>query len=100
MCQHLQVPLGLSGRLTASAALPLPSFPGVASNWLARTKKGASVPVFVRRSTFKLPASPATPVVMVGPGTGLAPFRGFVQERAALAKSGKWAWREAGGCIV
>ncbi|GAB4821850.1 hypothetical protein N2152v2_008896 [Parachlorella kessleri] len=61
---------------------------GVASNWLARARKGGTVPVFVRRSSFKLPADPAVPVVMVGPGTGLAPFRGFVQERAALAESG------------
>jgi hypothetical protein len=61
---------------------------GVASNWLARAKKGGMVPVFVRRSGFKLPADPATPIVMVGPGTGLAPFRGFVQERAVIAKSG------------
>lgn len=61
---------------------------GVASCWLARLRPGDRVPLFLRRSTFKLPRSPATPVVMVGPGTGLAPFRGFLQQRAALAKSG------------
>jgi NADPH-ferrihemoprotein reductase len=61
---------------------------GVASSWLARMKPGAQVPVFIRRSSFKLPKDPSTPVIMVGPGTGIAPFRGFIQERAALLSKG------------
>jgi NADPH-ferrihemoprotein reductase len=61
---------------------------GVASSWLAARRPGDAVPAFLRASAFKLPPSHATPLVMVGPGTGLAPFRGFVQERAAAAAAG------------
>lgn len=50
---------------------------------------GIHVPVHVRHSNFKLPSDPSKPVILIGPGTGVAPFRAFVQERAQQAKNGE-----------
>jgi sulfite reductase (NADPH) flavoprotein alpha-component len=64
---------------------------GVCSTYLAdRAFDAATVPVFVQRShSFRLPASGDTPIVMVGPGTGIAPFRAFLHERLATAAKGR-----------
>ncbi|MFJ2851410.1 molybdopterin-dependent oxidoreductase [Streptomyces rubiginosohelvolus] len=62
---------------------------GVASTFLADAEPGSPVPVFVQRNDrFRPPADPATPMIMVGPGTGVAPFLGFLEERRALGHSG------------
>ncbi|MGY3977980.1 assimilatory sulfite reductase (NADPH) flavoprotein subunit [Aeromonas mytilicola] len=64
---------------------------GGASSYLAdRLAEDAEVRVFVEHNdNFRLPANPDTSVIMVGPGTGIAPFRAFMQEREALGASGK-----------
>jgi sulfite reductase (NADPH) flavoprotein alpha-component len=64
---------------------------GVASTFLAdRIAEGDTVPIYIEANrNFKLPADPATPIIMVGPGTGVAPFRAFVQEREAIGASGR-----------
>uniref|UniRef100_A0A182MRS2 NADPH-dependent diflavin oxidoreductase 1 n=1 Tax=Anopheles culicifacies TaxID=139723 RepID=A0A182MRS2_9DIPT len=54
---------------------------GLCSNWLKLLTPGQVVNAWVRKSTFQLPADNKIPLVMIGPGTGLAPFRGILQER-------------------
>lgn len=63
---------------------------GVASAYLAdRTEVDASLPVYIQTNDqFRLPADDA-PVIMVGPGTGVAPFRAFMQEREARGAAGR-----------
>jgi len=64
---------------------------GVASTYLADLVQiDGTVPIYVSpNKSFKLPEDNTTPIIMVGPGTGIAPFRAFVEERQALGATGK-----------
>ena len=63
---------------------------GAASHFLATREESASLPVFIERNErFHLPSDTARDIIMIGPGTGVAPFRGFVQERSAINASGR-----------
>src|ERR1043166_1205867 len=62
---------------------------GVCSTFLAERAANVPVPVFPNTSKFRLPEDGNTPIIMVGPGTGIAPFRAFLQERQAIGAKGK-----------
>jgi sulfite reductase (NADPH) flavoprotein alpha-component len=64
---------------------------GVASTFVAeRLRAGDKLPVYVKpNKNFRLPENPDRPMIMIGPGTGVAPFRAFLQERQATGAKGR-----------
>ncbi|ANU15289.1 NADPH-P450 reductase 1 [Planococcus halocryophilus Or1] len=66
-------------------------YAGVTSNYLSSRQPGDKIACFIRtpQTDFQLPENPETPVIFVGPGTGIAPFRGFIQARRVLQVEGK-----------
>src|SRR5262249_43094483 len=63
---------------------------GVCSTFLADRSANAAIPIFVQKSPyFRPPPDPNTRMIMVGPGTGIAPFRAFLQERRSIGARGR-----------
>lgn len=64
---------------------------GVCSTHLSdRTEPGDRLPIYIQpNKKFRLPADPSAPVIMIGPGTGIAPFRAFLHERRAMGATGR-----------
>jgi sulfite reductase (NADPH) flavoprotein alpha-component len=63
---------------------------GAASGFLAALEDGGQVPVYIEpNERFRVPSDASRDIIMIGPGTGVAPFRGFVQERAETGAGGR-----------
>lgn len=76
---------------------------GVTTSWLKEKHPSdppCYVPIFVRKSQFRLPTRPSIPIIMVGPGTGIAPFRAFIQERDFARKEGKYNTKKVNSIFI
>ena len=60
---------------------------GLCSNFLATCSPGHQIPIWIKKGTLKLPQDPKLPLIMIGPGTGVAPFRSIIQEEISSNES-------------
>lgn len=72
---------------------------GLLSSWLKELPLGRRVPIYVDAPTLFLPNSPEVPVVLVGPGTGVAPMRAFVEERIRAGAAASECSRQYSGIL-
>lgn len=85
---QIHITLAVLKYTTLSPKCPRKKF-GFCSNWLNEIPIGSEVPSFIRKeNSFHLPENGELPVIMVGPGTGIAPFRSFWQQRKEEKSSG------------
>jgi sulfite reductase (NADPH) flavoprotein alpha-component len=79
-----------AGEVHLTVGISQMPYRGLCSPWLADLASGDTADVFVQSNAhFRLPTESATPIIMIGPGTGIAPFRSFLQERAVTGASGR-----------
>lgn len=72
-------------------------YPGLASSYLKRLEQGLlRASLKSSKNTFSMPSNPETPIIMIAAGTGISPFRGFLQERAYMKKNGQ----KVGPCVL
>eukprot|EP00475_Leptophrys_vorax_P035715 TRINITY_DN5919_c0_g1_i1.p1 TRINITY_DN5919_c0_g1~~TRINITY_DN5919_c0_g1_i1.p1 ORF type:complete len:620 (-),score=164.24 TRINITY_DN5919_c0_g1_i1:103-1764(-) len=81
--EEIHLCVGLNKYITTQGRVHL----GVCSHHVNNLKQQDRAPVFVKQSLFKLPKDPSQPVIMIAVGTGMAPFRAFIQERSLFPNS-------------
>lgn len=90
--------LSITTKLDFCIRSDLTIFRGVCSNYLSTLKVGDYVQILFKKTNLNLPFKLINPVIMIAPGTGLAPFRAFIQERTLFPNINFGSWRLYFGC--